>query len=366
MDSNRFSWWILIILSILIDPFGSSSFARENLAPLAIPSDIFKVASQKLSLKASGGIYLYDYEPVSLKNADRNFEIYAAILRVEKGFSRLLFHVEGRYREVRLRPHYPDNVWLEEAYLSYELGSVNFKAGRFYNQFGLFWDGSFFGNLAFFDGYKLDPDDGLALGGGFSLADVPFTYTLQAFTDSLGENHVNGAFPLRSTEDRGDKEYYTLNLRLSPSFKTSSERLDLGFSSRWQKVKLGLGGQKEHNFSIGLDFRLNNQRREIYGEFFLRKGRISEVWPEDRGSERTVYGEIGFRRHLLGCLSVYLDTSWASYLDKEALDLIIQPGLSWVINPFMTAILEFDHFRHHGSKDFQIDRSLNLVLYFHI
>jgi predicted porin len=73
-------------------------------------------------------------------------------------------HVELRLREVdTFRSFIDDQVWTWENYAyiqNDDLGKL--KAGQLYHQFGLFWDGVFFGNAPYFDGLKLDADYGLS------------------------------------------------------------------------------------------------------------------------------------------------------------------------------------------------------------
>ena len=73
-------------------------------------------------------------------------------------------HVELRLRETdTFRSFIDDQVWTWECYAyiqNDDLGKL--KAGQLYHQFGLFWDGVFFGNAPYFDGLKLDADYGLS------------------------------------------------------------------------------------------------------------------------------------------------------------------------------------------------------------
>ena len=61
------------------------------------------------------------------------------------------------------RSFFDSKFWFYELYAhvsTEELGTL--KAGQVWKRFGLDWDGVFFGNTAYFDGFKLDPDYGLS------------------------------------------------------------------------------------------------------------------------------------------------------------------------------------------------------------
>lgn len=68
--------------------------------------------------------------------------------------------VEPRLRQAKLRTFSPSNIWIQQTYLTYQtpLPSLKISGGLIYNQLGLFWDDSWFGNIPYLNGHKLDPD----------------------------------------------------------------------------------------------------------------------------------------------------------------------------------------------------------------
>jgi hypothetical protein len=73
-------------------------------------------------------------------------------------------HAQLRARDDTVfRSFFDEQVWFYEAY-----GYVNFpfwgkiKAGKIWKRFGLDWDGTFWGNVPYYDGMKLDPDYGVS------------------------------------------------------------------------------------------------------------------------------------------------------------------------------------------------------------
>lgn len=75
-------------------------------------------------------------------------------------------HVEARFRDHaddRFRPWFESNLWLWEAYGWADTDLGRLKAGKVWKRYGFDWDGCWFGTLAFYSGFKLDPDWGVSL-----------------------------------------------------------------------------------------------------------------------------------------------------------------------------------------------------------
>ena len=63
-------------------------------------------------------------------------------------------HLDVRARDAKAswRPYFDSNLWLWEAYGFVEACDTTVKAGKVLRNFGMDWDGSFYGNLSSFDG----------------------------------------------------------------------------------------------------------------------------------------------------------------------------------------------------------------------
>jgi len=78
-------------------------------------------------------------------------------------FSKIGFHNELRWRDAGVfRSFFKTQVWTWEMYGWVDTKVGRFKGGQIWRRFGLDWDNSFWGNTAFYDGYKLNPDYGLS------------------------------------------------------------------------------------------------------------------------------------------------------------------------------------------------------------
>ena len=61
-----------------------------------------------------------------------------------------------RFRDSEARDFFTSNVWIEEAYAFWEREFLTVKLGNVYHQFSRLSDNTFYGNIPYFDGFKLD------------------------------------------------------------------------------------------------------------------------------------------------------------------------------------------------------------------
>ncbi|HUZ46625.1 MAG TPA: hypothetical protein VMW54_08310 [Terriglobia bacterium] len=177
-------------------PAGTQAKHRVQASALA------EGAAKKLGVQSvlapihfGGDVYLFQYVPVGISGARPRFELYAfsALLDGQKG--PWGFHADYRFRTTKLRSFFPGNTWLQQGYVRYRTPWGEFKAGSFYKRVGLDWDDSFFGNIQYFDGLKLDPEYGLGFEGSHSLSGrLGAEYSLQYFSTDSG---INGSLPGR-------------------------------------------------------------------------------------------------------------------------------------------------------------------------
>jgi hypothetical protein len=73
-------------------------------------------------------------------------------------------HAQLRARDQSTFRSFIDHeVWFYELYGFVDFADYGtFKVGKVWKRFGLDWDGTFYGNVAYFDGHKLDPDFGVS------------------------------------------------------------------------------------------------------------------------------------------------------------------------------------------------------------
>lgn len=133
--------------------------------------------------------YAPAYDPLGNKKKHL-IDVWRANIVLDAKLERFGIHIDFRARDRGLR-WMPVNSWLEELYASAEFpelgayGPLVLKVGKIYNQFGRFWDNSFYGNVHLRDGLKLVPDWGLSFEGTYNLPagtfDIPGALSLKYF-----------------------------------------------------------------------------------------------------------------------------------------------------------------------------------------
>jgi hypothetical protein len=181
-------------------------------------------------------------------------------------------HAEVRTREKdRFRPFIDGRTWIYEAYGSASGRFGTLKAGNVVSRFGLDWDGSFYGNVPYFDGLKLDPDRGISwerpwqINDAFSLASY-----VQFFT---GENDVNGSISGADPESSHlFEEQDTAIVRLVPRWQLGGNgTLQLGVSVLTGEVDNVLGAPHDldgtafdASYTVG-DFMVYGEATDLEG-----------------------------------------------------------------------------------------------------
>jgi len=143
-------------------------------------------------------------------------------------------HLQMRFRDsgVPLRPFYVnDNFWFWEAYgfLDSPLGRL--KIGSIYRQFGLFWDDSWWGNVQYMDGLKLNSDYGISLEDTPDFKDdFKIDRYFQLF---FAQDRVSGAILGADSESfAGSEERNTFIARVVPTWKLGEKQtFALGISA---------------------------------------------------------------------------------------------------------------------------------------
>jgi len=125
------------------------------------------------------------------------------------------FVVEPRLRQSNLRAFSPSNTWLQQAYASYAtpLPGLKLSGGLLYNQLGLFWDDSWFGNIPYLNGHKLDPDMNVEVAYSQSWGAIGLDAWLQV---SPAEDGQNGQF---ATAEKASRVLLPTDLEVQTNFR---------------------------------------------------------------------------------------------------------------------------------------------------
>jgi hypothetical protein len=314
-----------------------------------------------LPVHFGGDVYLYQYAPLAVPGAQPKFELYAFSALVDGQHGPWGFHADYRFRTTKLRSFFPGNTWLQQGYVSYQTPWGEIKAGSFYRRVGLFWDDSFFGNIQYFDGLKLDPEFGVGFEGTHRLdGRLGAEYSLQYFSTDA---RVNGSLPGRDfVSEPGARAKNDVTARFAPVWN---------FNDR---MSLTVGGSFARG-SIDRDNGPNNQRNQVAADATLKVGpwmAYGEVLRETVNGvvilppEDATYTLVG-TRWTQGRFQPRLNFSRGNYHGPNGRrEFIIQPGITIKLAEGFSFIYEYDFWRSVSPmKNTALDRSLNFVLHYH-
>ncbi len=164
-------------------------------------------------------------------------------------------HLELRLRETgTFRTFVDDQVWPWELYgyiHNDDFGTL--KAGQLFTRFGLFWNGVFFGNAAYFDGLKLDADYGVSWEKSTAVNDCLSVESYWQFF--FHEDQSNGSFGGADAESVvGYSEENTGFARLVPTWTfADGSQFALGMSGMVGSIDSKIALPDETVWAYGVD-----------------------------------------------------------------------------------------------------------------
>ena len=185
-------------------------------------------------------------------------------------------HAQIRLREEgTFRPFIGDEVWPWEVYGYAKTTSGTFKAGQIWKRFGLDWDGVFYGNVAYFDGFKLDPDLGVSWEYTFKQSDSFKVDTIAQFF--IHEDGINGSLVGSDSESTSLlREENTAVLRVIPTWTFSDgSSLALGLTGSIGDIEgQGPGSFDDDYTAWAVDLTYTRGNFKIFGEVAQSHGVI--------------------------------------------------------------------------------------------
>jgi hypothetical protein len=342
----------------LADEVAASAAATEEVAaPAPAP------APATPTVTVSGGAYLWHYEPL-LPDAKNNTELYAAWIDLDTSIGDFGFHFEPRFRDSKLRPYYNSNFWVQEVYASWKSPAGVLKVGKLYSRFGRFWDASFYGNLSYFDGIKLDPDVGVSFEGTQPIATgLDLEYAAQYF---IVDGLTNGSLQDRDTVSvPGGRQRNGAVARVATVYKPVDP---------WA-VTAGLSGQRfEADFDaaknddvmrVGAELDVALGPASVYGEYIHQKGFSVANYPAPAmASEDNDYWQVGAQGHWRWLAARY-NLSAVTYNDVSVTEVLHQPGVTVTVNEKLSLLTEYIFWRRYVDEgtDVTMDKSLNFIVY---
>jgi hypothetical protein len=359
---------ILLAVLLLVFCVGSSLAVNtigEEGPPPAEPAPAPEAEHPTVAI--TGGVYLFENIPTAEVTAN-SFEVYAFILRFDASTEGGTFglHIENRIRDTKFRSFFTSNIWLQEAYAFGKLPFGQINLGKIYRKVGLFWDDSFFGNVHFFNGLKLNPDFGGELLGDHDITGrFSLEYSLQFFSNN---DQVSGALPGRDVEsDPNARLRNVITARLVPKFTLAENvTLTLGFSGMTGKIDRGTGSDFTIKQGAG-DVSLVAGPVNPYFEVLRQVGEPNDAaHPLSRpGYDDATYILAGARWRINPVTIVRVNYSYADYDGANAKETELVPGIVFRIAQGLNFITEFNYWQLQqpaGGAITVIDRSLKLVI----
>ena len=187
----------------------------------------------------------------------------------------------GMHSELRLREQdsyrsfMTEHAWFWELYAWADTPVGRVKAGQIWRRFGLDWDGSFFGNVMFYDGFKLNPDYGLSWENTWTgSSDFKVESFAQFFIHEDGINGTLAGFDSESVV--GSSQKNTGIVRLVPTWTLSDDAtLALGLSGLTgglvnNPIQVPVPNQVLGAWSVDLTY--TKSRWKVFGEVLQSYG----------------------------------------------------------------------------------------------
>ncbi len=326
------------------------------------------IATPNIDFKLSGGIYLFDYLPL-VAGTNNDLSIYAFVLKLdaETKDKRFGLHVESRVRDTKLRPFFNSNIWFQESYGYMHTSWGDLHVGKFYKKVGFLWDGSFFGNVQYFNGLKLNPEFGGEFVGKKAAGDhVDIDYSVQYISNN---DHVDGALAGRDVESDTNAAFRNgITARIAPTFKLARRvNLTVGVS--------GLTGQIDR--VVGKSFQMSQVAGELnlevgkvgfLGEVLVLNGEANDAaHPLSRaGYDNAVYFFGSIRYQVFKKLLARVSYSQVNYQGANSVERELLPGLVYTVRKNVAVIVEYNYWdvTPTGAQSKLLDKSLSFVLHY--
>jgi len=336
----------------------------------------FEDLRKSLPFDMHGGAYLWHYQPF-LEGAKPDTSLYYAWLSLSAKFDDFGFYFEPHFRDTNLRPFFNSNFWVQEIYASWKVpwGLGTLKAGKEYNRQGRFWDGSFYGNLPYFDGLKLDPDIGFSLENTVpACKDLSVEYSAQYFTNDGRTNGslVGGAGPRDTIGDTTSRERNIFTFRVAPTYKISDDvSVTLGVSAMHEEANFDTNPPATPpNDMVGrytIEGALNIGPAVLYGEYTVQSGHHVLNYPVAGVlSDHNRYVMAG-AEYKWDLFTFRYNYSLADYhIDTRVRETFHMPAIVAAVHKHLSVWLEYVYWRQDvPGHDSFMDRSANIVLDIH-
>ena len=345
----------------------------------------------EIKIDIHGGVWLFYWQPFGISTdpvakargvtgiPDENnfFRMHQAHINFDGSIGRWGMFFNANVRDTKMRDFYTGTAWIEEGYAYYKHPQAWIKIGKSYNRFGLFWDNSFYGNVHFYDGIKLDPNYGISLEGSVGKETGPrLGYYGQYF---IMDGRTNGSYVGRDTISIPNARRRNIGVaRLEPAYFWSKEHsLTLGLSGQYFQADIPAPIGKKHVFRFGADFYANIGPVSVWGDVSRQMGQSVTEWPippgidpvtnlpiEGRASSKNDYFLIGAEARIKKVVLRY-NFSAVRYNDVAVSEFFHVPGLGYNMNDNLQFLVEFAYWNQKTAtgQEALFDRTIATTIH---
>jgi hypothetical protein len=297
-------------------------------------------------------------------------------------FTKAGVYSDVRFRDsgVPMRPFYASDTWLQQGYAWGLTDFGVFKVGDITRRFGLDWDGTWWGNVAYFDGFKISSAWGLSWE---ATTDLSERFRIDHFLQFFLHNNLDGSLVGADPDSViGSSERNMLVGRAVPTLQLSkNESLALGISGLYGQIEnrsaLALAGLPLLSFASpgnqtqsawAVDATYTNGRLKVFGEALQSYGVLSPSNYVSFGpSSRLTDAEIGVH-WTEGPVTYRCCYSMGFYDNPSGLQQLLVPGVTLAMTRNTEIYMEYAYqeVRHSGSQSFTtLENGMQFLLHVH-
>jgi len=370
---------------------GSSNSMASTTPAEGRPAAAPPPKATEIKIDLHGGAWLFYWQPFGISidpvgkargitgipDEGAFFRMHQAHLNFDGSIGNWGLFFNGSIRDTKMRDFYEGTAWVEEGYVYYKHPQAFIKIGKSYNRFSLFWDNSFYGNVQFYDGIKLDPDYGISLEGSVGKDKGPrLGYYGQYF---IVDGRTNGSYVGRDTISIPTaRRRHMAVLRLEPSYFWSKETsLTLGLSGEYFQADLPQPVGKKNVFRFGGDFFANLGPVSVWGDYFRQLGQSVTEWPippstdpvtggvtPGKASATNDYVLVGAEARIKKFVVRY-NFSAVRYQDAAVSEFFHVPGIGYNMNDYLQFLVEFAYWNQKTAtgQEALFDRTIATTIH---
>lgn len=291
-------------------------------------------------------------------------------------------YVDARFRDSGdpLRPFHPDeHAWLNTGFV-WALTDIGvLKAGAIWKRFGLDWDGSWWGNAQYFDGFKLDTDWGVAWEWTGPATDGFRTDSYLQFF--FHDNSVNGSLVGADPESViGSSERNTLVCRIVPTWQSRNQTLAVGASVLFGQIDndpivslTRYGGSyptsgDEDVFAWAADVTYTKSGFKAYSELCQSYGVLSPARYVSGGPSNRLTSFVVGTSYTLGPVTGRVNYSAGFDDNPSGTHTVLVPGLTVALTRNVELWFEYVRQRVKGnvvSDSLEFENGFQILLHWH-